>query len=282
MLSSNITTENIVEIYEPASEVETLYEWSDDSTLVADIYMSQVRQNGPLFSGYKNFDVSSIPDGTTLYVEQYRYDGSKNFHFVYENNELHMYQSASADTYTATSYYNITKYNNNSSPVSWCNTNTYWSDNEMFFYYEGDSSIIKYFNTDVCYKNGWHKAESHKVDKKVFYKDYSYFDSDYNVLIKHYRYPLNEVGVKINPQYSWSNATTVYSPSTTGIGPIYAPTTTGSTGQVVVMGSNGYTPEWANPESLTNGIKFWKGTQAEYEAITTKDSSTLYIIVPDE
>ena len=54
----------------------------------------------------------------------------------------------------------------------------------------------------------------------------------------------------------------------------------GISGQVLV--SNGYESAavWVNKETITNGVKFWKGTQAEYDAMsgTGYDNSTLYII----
>lgn len=58
---------------------------------------------------------------------------------------------------------------------------------------------------------------------------------------------------------------------------IYAPTTAGTKDQVLLSNGSG-APVWANQNSITGGISFWKGTQAQYDAIATKDNSTLYII----
>lgn len=63
---------------------------------------------------------------------------------------------------------------------------------------------------------------------------------------------------------------------------IFAPTTVGDNDQILKSAGSG-APSWVNfYDTYTNGIKFWKGTEDEYDAIATKDASTLYIIVEDE
>ena len=55
----------------------------------------------------------------------------------------------------------------------------------------------------------------------------------------------------------------------------------GTSGQVLTAsGDYDLAPVWVNKEEITNGVKFWKGTQAEYDAMsgTGYDNSTLYII----
>jgi len=61
---------------------------------------------------------------------------------------------------------------------------------------------------------------------------------------------------------------------------IYAPESAGTAGQILVSAGNG-APVWANDDkvSSTSVSTIWKGTQAEYDAITTKDPNTFYIIV---
>lgn len=59
---------------------------------------------------------------------------------------------------------------------------------------------------------------------------------------------------------------------------IWVPTTVPADGQILQGKGSENAPVWVDPTSLTNGISFWKGTQDEYDAITTKDASTLYII----
>lgn len=92
----------------------------------------------------------------------------------------------------------------------------------------------------------------------------------------------NKVGFKLNPTGQYNNPTTVLADHGNNIGPFFAPTVGGTSGQV--LKSNG---EWATPTfvdfytNYTAGVHFWKGTQDEYDAIVTKDASTLYIIIPD-
>ena len=63
-------------------------------------------------------------------------------------------------------------------------------------------------------------------------------------------------------------------------GPIFAPVSAGTAGQILVSAGNG-APIWANDDkvSSTSISTIWKGTQSEYDAITEKDPSTFYIIV---
>ena len=54
------------------------------------------------------------------------------------------------------------------------------------------------------------------------------------------------------------------------ISAVYAPSSAGSAGQLVTSNGSG-APVWTS-------FKFWYGTQNDYDAITTKDSSTIYFI----
>lgn len=64
-----------------------------------------------------------------------------------------------------------------------------------------------------------------------------------------------------------------------GIPGIYVASKPGTAGQIAK--SDGYGFTWANDDkvSSTSVSTIWKGTQAEYDAITTKDPNTFYIIV---
>lgn len=66
---------------------------------------------------------------------------------------------------------------------------------------------------------------------------------------------------------------------------MWVPTASGNQGDILVSnGSNGYTPTPPVFKSIQQalGVDFWTGTQDEYDAITTKSATTLYIIIPDE
>lgn len=72
----------------------------------------------------------------------------------------------------------------------------------------------------------------------------------------------------------------VYGDDSSGI-TIWAPTTSGTVGQVLQSNGNGgnVAPSWVNIETLTGGLKFWLGTQAQYDALAPNyDSSTLYVV----
>lgn len=61
---------------------------------------------------------------------------------------------------------------------------------------------------------------------------------------------------------------------------IYTPLSAGTAGDILVSTGNG-APVWTtdNKVSSTSVSTIWKGTQAEYDAIATKDPSTFYIIL---
>lgn len=85
-------------------------------------------------------------------------------------------------------------------------------------------------------------------------------------------------------QQAWSvnnfSAWRLYGDNSSGIS-IWAPTTSGTAGQILKSNGNGSNtpPTWVNIETLTGGLKFWLGTQAQYDALAPNyDSSTLYVI----
>lgn len=61
---------------------------------------------------------------------------------------------------------------------------------------------------------------------------------------------------------------------------IFAPTSAGTAGDILVSTGNG-APVWTtdNKVSSTSVSTIWKGTQAQYDALATKDPNTFYIIV---
>ena len=60
------------------------------------------------------------------------------------------------------------------------------------------------------------------------------------------------------------------------------PSQTGNSGKFLT--TNGTSTSWSNVSEVasqsTGTVKFWTGTQAQYDAITTKDATTLYIVIP--
>lgn len=79
----------------------------------------------------------------------------------------------------------------------------------------------------------------------------------------------------------WLNGTvrTYYSPVSGYVNDnVYAPTSAGTSGQIPISAGSG-APSWGDLSSLTGGLKFWLGTQAQYNALSPNyDSNTLYVI----
>lgn len=74
------------------------------------------------------------------------------------------------------------------------------------------------------------------------------------------------------------NSSNFYGASSGSMGPVYGPTTAGSANQIPVSSGSG-APVWANLETLTGGLKFWLGSQSQYDALAPNyDSSTLYVV----
>lgn len=275
-LGSGCDKTSITTIDQNTQEIQILYTWSDFPELTADVDMT-TSDKGPWCYRVK-YDI--IPSGSTILVSKYQFQ-DKWFHYVYENGGLHIYGSDSAETYTATTYTNVPQYTNYDSPVSYDDTYIYWTDDEIVFYSDATWCWRYSYNNEIFYKTGWHKDGVHRIDKNAFYKDFTFYDFDYNIIIKNANYGLNDVGFKLNPTASYSTPYYVYSKNNSTIGPFFAPTTTGQTGYVCVAGNGWAAPTWVAPETLTNGVKFWKGTQVEYDALSAStgyDSSTLYII----
>lgn len=269
---NNIAKENVLQddIYIHQQEIETLYTWSDEPLLVSDINYTQ-NDTG---DWCVNFKYSDLPEGTLCvwkqtYGEEYR-------HLVCENGKLKTYSSNSPTAITATTGSLIPQYTNKEE----LSAIVYWTDDVINIYRNSYCYRIS-INTDIFYKTGWHKETEHKISNKVIYNGYTWYNEDNEVIIKHFDYPMYNVYLKLNPNSSFAGPYQVYSRSSNSIGPFFAPTTTGNTGYVCVAGNGWAEPTWAEPSTLTNGVKFWKGTQDQYDAIITKDASTLYIIIPE-
>lgn len=262
-----IAKENIVnDIIQGQEEKETLYTWSDEPVLIADIDYTSSNDG----DWCVRFKCSEMPQGT-LMVWKYSYSEDYR-HLVYENGQLKYYLSNSPTTITASTGTLIPQY----SYVTERYATVYWTDDEVVVYKDGSSVRIS-INTDLFYKTGWHTESEHRVSNKAFYKDYVWYDKDYSIIVKHQVFPMYTVGLRINPTGQYNTPAEVYSRNNATIGPFFAPTTTGSTGQVCIAGNGWAAPTWTNPENLTNGVKFWKGTLDEYEALGGYDANTLYI-----
>ena len=264
----------ITNIHQNADEKEVMYTWSENQTLMTDIDYTQSSDS----NWCVRFKYSELPENATLTVWKYSY-GNDYRHLVYENGMLKSYQSDNAFTITASTGTTIAQYGIVDGGRY---ANVYWTDDEVVVYCSGASNRFS-INFADFYRKGWHKEVEHQISNKAFYKDYVWYDKDYGIIIKNNDYPLYDVGFKLNPNSQYNTPKYVYSKNNSEIGPFFAPTTTGTTGYVCVAGNGWAAPTWTAPESLTNGVKFWKGTQDQYDAIGSGnyDASTLYIIIPD-
>ena len=285
--NNSSTIENQIQaIHQHAEEKEVLYTWSDNAVLTADIDYTTATGNTSLV----RWKYDELPSNCTLYVQKYRF-GEAYVHIVIENGVLKAYKSASADTITESTGMTISQYSfvnvgmysvtSNFNDYGKC----YWTDDEIIIFIPEYNDRIS-FNIDSFYRSGWHKELEHKFSNKVTYNEntFSWYDGDNNLICVNPKFNMKTRNLFINPIGQYNATATIYSTGDGQIGPIFAPTTTASTaGQVCVSAQGWGAPTWTAPENLTNGVKFWKGTQDQYDAIGSGnyDASTLYIIIPD-
>lgn len=273
--NSNIARENIIQdIHQHAEEKEVLYTWSDNEVLTADIDYTTSSSN----TWCVRFKYSELPEDTIV-VWKYQYDEDYR-HLVYEDNQLHIYTSSSADTYTATTYQNVAQYavvNNRYGDV-------YWTGDEVIVYTDGGATRVS-INEDAFFRIGWHKELEHYVNNKAYYKVPFFYDGDNGVIVQVKDF--YQKSIMLNPQYSWGSGDVfgVWTTENKNTVTFYAPVTRGTTDQICVSagGDNGSVsrPVWKDFTYFTNGVKFWKGSQDDYDALGVYDASTLYIIIPD-
>ena len=287
--NNSSTIENQIQsIHQHAEEKEVLYTWSDNAVLTADIDYTTATEDMSL----ARWKYDELPSNCTLWVQKYRYDEVYS-HVVVENGVLKAYKSVSADTITEATGITISQYSFVDVGVGYRITQNfnnygkcYWTDDEIIIFIPSSNNRIL-FNIDSFYRSGWHKELEHKVNNKVTYNEntFSWYDVDNNLICVSPNFAMKSRGLRINPPNDYTNTAVVYCNGGSGtIGPIFAPNTTASTaGQVCVSAQGWAAPTWTAPENLTNGVKFWKGTQDQYDAIGSGnyDASTLYIIIPD-
>lgn len=276
----NIAIENqIANIHQNAEEIETLYTWSNEPHLMADIDYTTTTGTTALV----RWKYDELPDDCTLCV--YYYDSSHYKHLVIEDGLVKTYDSNNGQTITASTGTTIAQYSFvkcGSRYPNLTHSYCYWTDDEIIFLIN-DGDKRESFNIDDFYKVGWHKELEHTINNKVTYNanTFSWYDGDMSLICVNPTFEMYSRALKINPTSNYSVTSYIYTRNNSDIGPIFAPNTTGTTGYVCVAGNGWAAPTWVSPETITNGVKFWKGTQDQYDAIVTKDPSTMYIIIPD-
>lgn len=86
-------------------------------------------------------------------------------------------------------------------------------------------------------------------------------------IITGYTYEAKNKGFRMNGS---TQDSTLVATNSTSLPMFYAPTTAGDSGQILQSNGSG-APSWSS-------FKFWYGSQNDYDAITTKDSNTIYFV----
>lgn len=86
------------------------------------------------------------------------------------------------------------------------------------------------------------------------------------------------VNFRLNPTSQYNNPNNVLSQTNSTIGPFFAPTVGGTSGQILKSNGEYAVPTWVSLASLMGGLTIWCGSQDDYDAIATHDANTLYII----
>lgn len=116
------------------------------------------------------------------------------------------------------------------------------------------------------------KADKQTVTANTNTMKFPYWNAD-GVVTGQYNTQVYSKAIQMN-----GNSYSIFRDLNYNIDPFYAPTSAGTSGQIVKSNGSG-APTWVNLETLTGGLKFWMGTQAQYTALSPNyDSSTLYVI----
>ena len=159
----------------------------------------------------------------------------------------------------------------------------YWTEDEIVIY-STETSVRMSFAIDEFYRNGWHKETEHKIDPKAFYKNYVWYDGDFQPIIQYFDFNLYYNSVQINPTGQYTTTGNIWTPNNRNIGPIFAPATTAATADQLCVSAQGWAaPTWKTMLSLLGIKAVWRGTEDEYDAIGAGnyDSDVLYIIVEE-
>lgn len=259
-------------------EKQTLYTWTDIPVLTTDIDHTTSGTTADSTTWCVCFRYDELPSDKYICDVWSNMLGSRMYdlYFYLENDSLIAYgnteKTGNTITVTKNSFYGITGI---SSVYGGCNV--FWSDGIIILCFLPDSSAryrgVRFAINEDLKKSGWVKNTNRSISNTVKYSFNTYYDRN-NEPIATYNSALNNVTYKINGTYY-----NLYSKDTTTLKNVFAPETSGTTGYVCVAGNGNVAPSWAEPSTLTNGVKFWKGTLDEYEAIGTGnyDANTLYI-----
>ena len=209
---------------------------------------------------------SVIPDGTTLFEFKYQYGGDWR-KVVYSGETLYCTETAGT-VVCAVTIGNTFNFNNTSNSLSFSGVfnNGYIGFNRVYNY--------------LTFQNVWNGKANNSHYELIDKYNHPYIGSDsattYGIPLWNGRgqivkkqYDVYDKGIKIN---TTGTSTTFVSRNTNGPSSLFAPEAGGTQGQMLVSAGANAAPTWIN------WIKVVKITSDDYEALTTKDPNTLYLI----
>ena len=276
----NLPIQNINNIHQHSEERQVLYTWSDGDELTADIdYTTSTA--APWCVRWKYTELPK--DDITLLVSKYNY-GNDYYFYRIESGRLYFHKGSTPTVWDSARYeipqyqhQRITNYGYSNYSV------VYWTEDEIVIY-SVENNIRMSMEIDAFYRNGWHKETEHKIDPKAFYKNYVWYDGDFQPIIQYFDFNLYYNSVQINPTGQYTTTGNIWTPNNRKIGPIFAPATTAATADQLCVSAQGWAaPTWKTMLTLLGIKAVWRGSEDEYDAIGTGnyDGDVLYIIVEE-
>jgi len=267
-------------IHQHSEERQVLYTWSDGDELTADIDYT-TSTDAPWCVRWKYTELPK--DDITLLVCKYKY-GNDYYFYRIESGRFYLHKG-STPTVWDSARYEIPQYQHQRvTTYGFSNYSyVYWTEDEIVIY-STENTVRMSFAIDEFYRNGWHKETEHKIDTKAFYKNYVWYDGDFQPIIQYYDFNLYQNQLRINPTSQYQTAGYVWGPNNTTFGPIFAPATTAATADQLCVSAQGWgAPSWKTMLALLGIKRVWRGTEDDYDAIGTGnyDGDTLYVIVEE-
>lgn len=239
------------EVYQPAQQKDTAYIW-DSVSKTCDIFQ-KFREDG---NTHKNFTIvtyfGELPQNEIIFEQKFNYGTTR--YWVFDGEMIRAYNNIDLT-------------------------------DEEYWFVKPTLNSVKAGATNATFTDGLIVVNDYELNWEL--KVYGNWADAGN---GHWK-PLDYEAIKTNALQlvDKTMSTRLYMP---GLGDIFVeggngemirmclPEDFGTDGQILMSQGNESPGKWVNKEEITNGVKFWKGTQAEYDAMsgTGYDNSTLYII----
>lgn len=265
-----------------------LFEWTDQTGSWGK-WIETASSNQKYKNLYYDYIPSSMDGQLICSIDPY---GGRRYLFLdLANNQIKVYNSNNPSTGTLTK--TITK-NGNGEDISasylfhcWCR----WIDNYIYFYANyAENRTLSILNGqgDLCSTSITGSHWQRVGGEEFAHNTHTVagfgipFWNEEGVITDKYLNGSSDAGIYLN-----KDSVAIVSQRTAqffGSGRVnfFAPTAGGTDGQVLKAGGSNTAPTWVDfYTNYTNGVKFWKGSQDDYDELGTYDASTLYIIIPD-